>query len=154
MTALPSFTVTADVNEIISILTGGELTETPPEGSSITFTCSISSRFILTWESRIFPVPRPVTATVTSDGMIQNSGGGPVKLLANDTGLNATSFKWKARLSIPGYRLRPWEFIAPNDGATFDLATVIPEAESTGGGGLDGGSPGGSGPGLIDGGSP
>jgi hypothetical protein len=123
VTALPSFTVTGSLFDLLGNVTGSELAENGLGGgtpASVTFTSNVPSNKAVVWEGRIERV-RPVVAKVASDGTLSRNGD-TVRLLANDAGLNVTGLQW--RVDISG--IEPFPFDAPTDGGTVDLGTVIP----------------------------
>jgi hypothetical protein len=129
---LPSFTVTADVNRMLPALTAGELTEVPLAGVQMKFTSNVRNVDLLVWDDQIYLPPDPVTVTIADDGTLAGDGD-PIKLLANDAGLNVPDIEWTATLKIPGRSMRGIEFYAPADGETIDLFTVVPSPTTVGG---------------------
>jgi hypothetical protein len=140
MTDLPNFSAdfSAGLKKIVYTLTGGELTQVPLEGVVVEFTSNVPQSEWITFDGAVFPATAPrgvaieqVAAVVAADGTLQGTGD-PVKLLANDPGLNVTGVQWTAVVRIPGRkRMRPFVFDAPSDGAELDLSTAAPAVPAT-----------------------
>lgn len=122
MTPLPCFTVTGNVHELPGTTASGELTVAALTGGMVSFHPNIGSELFL-WESKLYRVA-PVQVMVGSDGTLSIAGS-PVKLLANDPGLNFSNLQWQASIQRPnnGSPVK-WWFDAPLDGQSINLAAV------------------------------
>lgn len=117
---LPSFTVTGNLNDILPVPTGGELTTEAWESARVVFTHNIK-RGVLVWDDAIYNRPQVLGAFPDADGSIA-----PIVLLANDAGLNVSGIQWTATVLASGNSLTEIVFNAPADGGTVNLATVTP----------------------------
>lgn len=131
--ALPSFTLTGNLKEIVSDVDTGELTEAVLSRASIVFESNVGSDTLITWEDTAYAV-EAIVGRIDTTGAIVNIDGAPLELLAQDDGLNVTGLQWRVSITIPTSsipplarkQIRPFWIDAPNDGDTVDLAEVLP----------------------------
>lgn len=142
--ALPGFTATGNLNQILGDLAGGSLAETAMATAQIRFTSSINPDSFVEWDNRLHRI-LPVDAVADSNGDIQlaNPSGGvqldddgdpvAVVLLANDDGLNVSDIRWTVLInvhaptpSVAGDVMRSWEIGARSDGETVDIKDDMP----------------------------
>lgn len=123
MVALPSFTVTGNVFDLLGNIAGGEIVGNGLGGAvpaTVTFTSNVPSDAFVRWDGELYRVAE-VVATVNGSGEILRNGD-PVQLLANDAGLSVENLQWEVHA---GSTRRFW-FDAPADGDTLDVGAVAP----------------------------
>lgn len=121
--ALPSFTVTGNVFDLLGNVAGGEIVGNGLGGATlatVTFTPNVPANYFVRWDGDLYHL-NEVVATVNGDGSITRNGD-PVQLLANDAGLSVEGLQWQVYASNT---VRFW-FDAPTDGSTVDLGSVAP----------------------------
>lgn len=128
---LPSFTISQvpKFSEILGDVVAGELSPRRMVNARILFRCNVSVDDFVLWEGE-FERIRTIEAYVNTAGSIErkydDGSLGPVKLLANDAGLNVTGIQWTIEVWVAKKRITSWTFNAEPDGATLNLATVAP----------------------------
>lgn len=131
--ALPSFTLTGNLQEILGDVIGDELAETDLSRAIVQLQCNVPEDALIVWNDVAYVV-QPVNALVDTDGNILNEDGDPLLLLAEDAGLSISDLQWRINISIPasstpplpGKRLRPWWIDAGEDGDIIDLSQIAP----------------------------
>jgi hypothetical protein len=127
---LPNFTVTGNIFHAIGDVESSELL-TPAYGVAVIFTPNLPADAFVTWSGGLYKVD-PVTAKVISDGTLCHGPlNAPVRLLANDNGLNIDGLQWKVDIYLDNSNLVSAAFDAPADGVTLDLKDIIPAPEPT-----------------------
>lgn len=122
--ALPSFTVTGNLFDLLGNISGSELA---PNGlgagnrQKITFTPNVSERQLVTFDGDVYRL-KTVEAEVLSDGSVKRQGE-TIRLLANDDGLSVDNLQWKVTVAGVSF----W-FDAPADGETVDLKDQVDAA--------------------------
>jgi hypothetical protein len=120
MTAPPSMTVTATAAQILgNLVAGTDLSETALYNVPVTFVSNVAADQVVLWENRIEKLP-PVVAHFAPDGTLKRNGD-PVKLLANDSGLNVTGLQWTCFIN----GTEEFTFNAGVDGEVIDLSAVV-----------------------------
>jgi hypothetical protein len=120
MTAPPSMTVTATAAQILgNLVAGTDLSETALYNVPVTFVSNVAADQVVLWENRIEKLP-PVVAHFAPDGTLKRNGD-PVKLLANDSGLNVTGLQWTCFIN----GTEEFTFNAGVDGEVIDLSEVV-----------------------------
>lgn len=121
---LPSFTIVGTLFDVLGDTLAGELVETGAASTTITFTPNLSLTQQFTWDGDLYRI-RPVAAVLTGTGITRS--GDPVRLLANDDGLNVSGIQWQVKVATPGLPTpHAFWFDAPSDGDTIDLSAVTP----------------------------
>lgn len=126
--ALPSFTVTGNLREIL----GDD--EAAATRARVTFTADIYPRRMLRYGDTLYPPPAPLTAIVNDAGdVVLNEDDEPVTLLARDDAL-ITDLRYRVSITLadpsgpisglPGRKMKPWIFYAPDDSYTIDLGST------------------------------
>jgi hypothetical protein len=120
MTAPPSMTVTGTASQLLGNLVGGtDLAETALYNLPVTFVPNIAADQVVLWENRIEKVI-PVVARFAPDGTLKRNGD-PVKLLANDSGLNVSGLQWTCFIN----GTEEFTFNAGVNGEVVDLSEVV-----------------------------
>lgn len=132
--ALPNSVAAGNLKEVLgTVSSGGELVESALEQAVIEFRSNVPADKVVKWAGTMFRI-LPVPARVNDDGDIVTPAGGPVRLLAQDDGLNIRNLQWQISVTIPSQVIPPspsgmikaWWFDAGVDGETIDLETTLP----------------------------
>lgn len=131
MAPLPSFTIDPNttITEILGQVAGSELSESSMTSARLRFTSNILDGFVV-WEGdikRVLTVEAYVNTAGTIERFHEDGGSGPVMLLANNPGLNATNIQWTVDIVIGRTSVKKWTFTGPLDGQLHNLALSIPE---------------------------
>lgn len=139
--ALPQFTVTGNLFEITGDTTSSVLDETAPTTYRVSFTTNLSPPSdLVAYEGNLYKLDI-VYGAIESDGLLTHAtmtAGGvltpdtdPVVLVASN-GLAVVDFQYRFQLEQPvgnkWQTLTSFWFDAAIDGATIDLADVVPVA--------------------------
>jgi len=134
MAPLPSFTLTGNVLEILGSVVGGELETAALSQAQVELRPNAGDDIFVTWEDSLNRV-LAVTAMINTDGdVVLDADDTPVRLLAQDDGLNIRNLRWQVRIHIPprvippspGGTMRSWWVSAPGDGGTLNIADSMP----------------------------
>lgn len=131
--ALPSFVAVGNLKEVLGTVAAAELVESAMDRAVIECRSNVPADRLVTWAGtmkRILPVP----ARVDDGGNIVGVDGGPLRLLAQDDGLNIRNLQWQIVITIPSQVVPPapsgavhaWWIAAGADGETVDLDTTLP----------------------------
>jgi len=125
--ALPKFTVTGNIFDIVGDTNGGELEEKRyGDGlwtrARVVFTPNIPRGQVVRYDGNVYHL-KPVEAEIMPDGSLAYKGG-TVTLVANDDGLDVDDLQYKVEIA----GLAPFWFDAPEDGQTVDLYDLVPAA--------------------------
>lgn len=149
--ALPNFAVTGNLKEVLGDIASNELVETPLDRAEIIFESNIPAEAYVKWGTSLYRIDS-VPAEVDVSGNVIAPGGGAVRLLAQDDGLNIRGLQWRVRVILPATvipprssgQMRSFWFDAGADGDTVNLRSVAPAVAArvygVGGGGGTGGS--------------
>lgn len=126
--ALPSFTITGNLRDILASPTvGGGIAERVWDDAYVILVSNIVKPAVVVWDGIIYPPPPPMKATVdpiTGNIEIDDKA---VEALANDPGLNVTGIQWRCDIKTSSSTvIASFWFDAPESGETVDLATVVP----------------------------
>jgi len=125
--ALPKFTVTGTIYDVLGHTNGGEL-EPQYYGkelwtrAKVTFRPNVARGQFVEFEGKLYNL-KPVVAEVMPDGTLAFEGD-PVTLVANDPGLSIEGLQY--RVEIQG--AHPFVIDALEDGETLDLSETTPAA--------------------------
>lgn len=122
---LPNFTFTGSIFVVHGETASSELTS-PALGARVLFTPNLPTNSFVVWEDDIYLI-KAVDAKVVSDGtIVRGAANDPVRLLANDAGLNVDGIRWTCDISLGNEAIVSVSFEAPADGATVALEDIIP----------------------------
>lgn len=136
--ALPNMIVTGNLKDIMGDVIGSEIAESALSQARVQFVANHPPDAFIRWGDTLYRMPTPINARVNTDGDIvfvdEDGDESPVRLLAQDDGLNIRGLQWQVRIDIPeqvlppvsGGRMRSWWIEAKADGETSDLKTTIP----------------------------
>lgn len=128
---LPSFTISQapKFSEILGDVAGGQLSPRAMVNARIIFRCNVTPSDFVLYEGN-FERVRTIEAYVNTAGAIERKYDdgtlGPVKLLANDPGLNVSGIQWTIEVRVNKDVIRKWTFNAPAAGMSYNLATAPP----------------------------
>jgi len=129
MTALPAFSVTGNLFEILASIADDEIEVQSWQSAILHFESNIT-KGVLVWDGVVYSRPPAVTVNVGSDGAIATAEE-PILLLASDPGLGLENLQWRVSIRVKGRLVASWSFAAAEDGETVDLADVAPVASTT-----------------------
>lgn len=133
MAPLPSFIATANLKEVLGDVDDDELVEEALSRAAAELTSNVPPDAFVKWEGNLKRI-ETVYGRFDTDGNLVNKDGGPLKLLAQDDGLNIRGLQWRCHISIPqsvippapSGMMRSFWFNASGDGTTLNLNTVVP----------------------------
>lgn len=128
--SLPSFTFTGNLKAIgVAVL--GVLSESALVKAQVQFTSNLKRDRLLVFGGVSYSPPDTVYGDVSDTGQIFANDGttNPVKLLANSSALSVFGIQWTVTVLIPasvGVQKVSYTFLAPQDGSTLDLSSIVP----------------------------
>lgn len=130
--SLPSFTFTGNL-KAIGVAVSGVLSESALVKAQVQFTSNLKRDRLLVFGGVSYSPPDTVYGDVSDTGQIFANDGtvNPVKLLANSSSLSVFGIQWTVTVLIPasvGVQKVSYTFLAPQDGSTLDLSSIVPAA--------------------------
>ena len=149
--ALPQFTISGNIAEILGTSTASVLDLTYPSTLRVSFTTNFDSRHdLIAHDGKLYKFDTPIYAAVQTDGSLLHAtmvdgvltaDSDPIILVGTD-GINVSDFQYQFSLQKPTAGTDPWGytyweelssfwFDAALNGATLDLADVAPFTDTT-----------------------